>query len=553
MRLRWLPSAFVSRTPAAVMWALLVGSGCGGGGDGATGPTPGLMEGWGNATPLGGTGVLTYAFTVAPADLERLNATALQELFVPADLTVSGKPVGRVGLRYKGSDGTLGACFDQGVRICPKLSFKVKFDYEDPERRLEGLKRINLHSMLGDSSQMHERLAYEMFRRMGVAAPRATHAFVTINGTVQGLFGTVEDPDGRFTKDRWKEAGDGNLYKEAWPLDVDPADYTPFLHTNEQMPDNRMMAMFANSLYAAKAPELGAVVNRFADTEQLLRYLAVDVAINNYDGVTAFYCDITGKECSNHNFYWYQHPTNNRFLLVPWDLTDTFWVATPFDDVPAWNVLPADCGARSLVEGGAVARPGCDLVFQGIANTGRAAYDQALDRALQLFDVADLTALLDGWAAEIAPSVALDPLGPGPVAWRAAMSQLKLHLPALRERLMAIRANQAVGRFGLAIDDVTDFENVAAFPFFRSVTAETNPRSGRVVDRAGAGALAGAHDVRFDFEMTNDVASGGDPSSAAPWAVLRMPVAGGNADLAGISRVRFLIAADNVRSVRVEL
>ena len=32
-----------------------------------------------------------------------------------ADLTVSGKPVGRVGLRYKGSDGTLGACFDQGV------------------------------------------------------------------------------------------------------------------------------------------------------------------------------------------------------------------------------------------------------------------------------------------------------------------------------------------------------------------------------------------------------------------------------------------------------
>src|SRR5688572_10242753 len=109
MRLRWFPSAPVSPFAFGLVWAV-VGLGCGGGGEGAAGPPPALMEGWGNATPLGGTGVLTYAFTVAPADLHRLNATALQELFVPAELTVSGKPVGRVGLRYKGSDGTLGAC-----------------------------------------------------------------------------------------------------------------------------------------------------------------------------------------------------------------------------------------------------------------------------------------------------------------------------------------------------------------------------------------------------------------------------------------------------------
>ncbi|HEY0710049.1 MAG TPA: CotH kinase family protein, partial [Polyangia bacterium] len=553
MRLRESRSACAGVVAGWAVWAMFVGAGCGGGGDGGPGSElPPLMEGWGSATPLGGTGILTYGFTVAQADLDRLNATALQEIYVPADLTVSGKPVGRVGLRYKGSDGTLGACFDQGVRICPKLSFKVKFDFEDPGRRFEGLKRLNLHSMLGDSSQMHERLAYELYQRMGIAAPRATHAFVTINGAAQGVFGTVEDLDGRFTKDRWKDAGDGNLYKEAWPLEVDPAEYTPFLATNEQTPDNRMMAMFASGLYAAKGPGLGAVVNRFADTEQLLRYLAVDTAINNYDGVTAFYCDTAGKECSNHNFYWYQHQSSNRFLLVPWDLTDTFWVSTPFDDVPAWNVLPADCGARSLVEGGAVARPGCDLVFQGIASAGRPAYDQALDRMLQIFDVPALTTLLDGWAAEIAPAVARDPLGPGAVAWRSALSQLKLHLVALRERLQAIRANQVIDRFGLA-EDRTDFEDAGRFAFFRSVTAEANPRSGRVVNLDERGPLAGTRDVRFDFEFANETVTGSDPSSAAPWAVLRLPLAKPVTDLSGATQVRLLVAADNVRSVRIEI
>jgi spore coat protein H len=554
MSLRWIPSGFGWKAAAGVtMWALAVG--CGGGGDngGAGSGAPALMEGWGSATPLGGTGVLTYAFAVDPADLDRLNATALQETYVPANLTVSGKPVGQVGLRYKGSDGTLGACFDQGVRLCPKLSFKVKFDFMDPERRLEGLKRLNLHSMLGDASLMHERLAYELFRRMDIAGPRSTHAFVTINGVAQGLFGTVEDLDGRFTKDRWKEAGDGNLYKEAWPLEVNADEYTPFLNTNEQMPDNQLMVMFTKGLYAAKAPELTSVVNRFADTDQLLRYLAVDQAINNYDGVTAFYCDNTGKECTNHNFFWYQHPTSSRFLLVPWDLTDTFWVSTPFDDVPAWNVLPADCGMRSLVEGSAVARAGCDLVFQGIAGAGRAAYDQALDKMLQIFDVAELAALIDQWAAEIAPAVALDPLGNGTAAWRSGLKQLKQHLPALRERLAAIRANKSVQRFGLATEGTTDFEVASPYAFFRSATADANPRSGRVVDLASQGALAGTHDVRFDFEMANDTVSGNDPASAAPWAVLRLPLVDGTVDLSGVTSVRLLIAADNVRSVRIEL
>ena len=95
------------------------------------------MTDWGKASVLGGGGVLTYAFTVDPADLDLLVDTATQERYVPAELTVSGEPVGTVGLRYKGDAGTLNPCFENGVQVCPKVSFKAKFDHVDPARKFD--------------------------------------------------------------------------------------------------------------------------------------------------------------------------------------------------------------------------------------------------------------------------------------------------------------------------------------------------------------------------------------------------------------------------------
>jgi spore coat protein CotH len=105
------------------------------------------------------------------------------------DTSLSG-----VATRFKGSLGTLAGCFrDDGSQYCSKLSMKLKFDEYVRDQRFFGLKRLNFNSMILDSSSLRERLAYRLFREMGVAAPRAVHARLRINGELIGLFSLVEE------------------------------------------------------------------------------------------------------------------------------------------------------------------------------------------------------------------------------------------------------------------------------------------------------------------------------------------------------------------------
>ena len=87
--------------------------------------------------------------------------------------------------------------------------------------------------MNSDSSLMKERLAYYLFRSMGIAAPDTVPARLVINGELVGLFLLVEQIDGRFTRSRFEEGGKGNLYKEIWPIHTDDALYLNALKTNE--------------------------------------------------------------------------------------------------------------------------------------------------------------------------------------------------------------------------------------------------------------------------------------------------------------------------------
>ena len=64
--------------------------------------------------------------------------------------------------------------------------------------------------MNNDVSQMHDRAGYWLFRQMGVPAPRAVHAKLTINGTYTGLYSLVEQIDSRFIKENFDD-DDGNF------------------------------------------------------------------------------------------------------------------------------------------------------------------------------------------------------------------------------------------------------------------------------------------------------------------------------------------------------
>jgi hypothetical protein len=380
----------------------------------------------------------SYHFTLTDADWRRLQATAAQEQYVPATLRVGEDEVGRVGLRYKGAHGTFLKCISNGRITCKKLSFKVRFDKYDPERRYHGLKRLNFHSLINDRSQLHERLAYKLFREMGVHVPRSVHAKLYVNGDYKGLFAVTEQIDGRFTDHRFPKNGDGTLYKEAWPareawvMTTDLEYYEKRRKTNEGASHDKIRA-FQRALAQASPADLPKVAETWVDVDYMLRVLAVDRTITNWDGPFTFYCSPFG--CRNHNFYLYQEEKRDRFWLIPWDLDVTFGLDPPTRNVPSWTAPPSGCSPLPTTGFGA---PSCDRLVRALALAGRPRYVAALRRFLdQHFVVARMHKDIDTWAAQISEAVRTDRNGPGFDVWRAAVTSFKNDLVVLRRRAEA--------------------------------------------------------------------------------------------------------------------
>jgi spore coat protein H len=418
----------------------------GGAGDGGTGmpvnppdtvplgPTDEEGQDW----VFGDSEVHTYQLALDPTVWAALQTNARDEQYAEAELSAGGQSLGRVGLRFKGSSGTLESCFaEDGSLRCSKMSMKLKFDEYDPEQRLFGLKRLNFNSMLYDDSLLRERVAYRVYREMGVVAPRAAHARLLINGEDWGVFSLVEEVDGRFTKSRFAN-GDGNLYKEAWPSTADAAVLANALETNEDAPDHSVFQQFEADLLAAAPEQLPDVVATYLDVDDALGYLAVDQTLVNWDGVTGFYC--YSDACENHNFYLYQDELEPRFSLIPWDLDNTFVAESPLVGVPGLFDAPGDCSVRYETPGRLVMASGCDPLLQGLVLSGGARYVAQLDRLLEgPLAPGVIEGWIDAWQAQLEPQVMTDTRGPDPATFEQAIERLRDVVGVLRDRALSDR------------------------------------------------------------------------------------------------------------------
>ena len=344
--------------------------------------------------------VLEYRIRMPDSVAEELEREGNREEYVPAELTITGGYFGtvefaEVGFRHKGA-WSLHHCWDDfdGERSfldeCERISYKVKFDKFDDDARLFGLKRLNLHAGRSDPSLLKELLVYSTFNAFGVDAPRAAPAKVYINDELVGMFVAVEAIDGRYTAFRNGESGDGNLYKEVWPKpDLEDGHYERALRTNDNaggallgfpngVPDVSDIQAFARAVEASSAETFEEDMADWVSVETLLRYMAVDRAVKNWDGVMSFYSPLT-----SHNFYWYRdNAPGSLFELIPWDMDNTFWDADPYtnpvgfglatEPVPDWNVSPASCEPISVWDINSNVRltpPGCDKFLRLLAST----------------------------------------------------------------------------------------------------------------------------------------------------------------------------------------
>lgn len=449
----------MTRTRSTLLLALLV-TGCGSGGDGGGGDASGdgadAAPG-ADATPPGPgsdyifdlTRLHDFEVELADADWQWLKENAVLEEYRPATLIFEGRRYQNAAIRFKGDYGSLYSCFDGDTQVCPKLSLKVSVNTYDRDQRFFGMRKLNFNSSMRDPSLMHEVVGYKLFRDMGVIAPRATHATLTVNGEPLGVFVLVEEVDKEFLQDHFAD-DEGNLYKSVWPTWDDPEMYIEALHTNEDNPDVSDMLAFHDMVEGASDATFLEDAASWLDPGALATYLAVDRATANTGGIEGFYCyppDL--GDCRNQNYYWYHEP-GGGMVLIPWDLDYALYdlnsdLGRALNDPdpnncepqPACEVWGVDCDDPEN-QGIYLLPSQCDKLY-GLIH--RATWDDYLAELARLADGplarAEIVPWMDAVRAKIAPAVERDELGPGTAAFEAQNAALD---ELLADQLQAIRA-----------------------------------------------------------------------------------------------------------------
>jgi hypothetical protein len=234
----------------------------------------------------------------------------------------------------------------------PKRSWRITLDAEGHDNRLAGMVRINLKAMYNDPSQMREALAWRLFSKADVPAPRHTYARLAFDKTYRGLFSVIEHVDKRFLKDHFGENHQGNLYKagcrdsgcatlayRTGSVGDDtgrqyfipgPHERTYRLKTNKNNPEASTyddLACFIKTIHGIGLPggegrfgtdAFRESVDGIMNTGAFLRWAAVNMLLGSWDNYYAtpsnFYLYNSGRRGAAKDFV-----SSPYFHFIPWD------------------------------------------------------------------------------------------------------------------------------------------------------------------------------------------------------------------------------------------
>ena len=286
-------------------------------------------------------------FILPPASLQKLEEEPETDQYQHAAITVKAGgqtyELADVGFRLKGGHGSF-------RELTGKAAFKVKFkEFDGP--KLLGLKKPTLNNMVQDPSMVHETLVYELFRGMGVPAPRTGYAFVRINGEPYGVYLNVETYDDVMlprlfpsTRHLFEADAPGVDVRtgEADTFEVDEGD-----DSEGDLGDLEALIAAADNTVGDWSDGMEAV----ADLTEMTRMWAVERYAAHWDGYAG-----TVAPFRPNNYYLHSDEAG-VFAMLPWG-TDQTWEGVrevEFDE-PAGGLLfnncLADVSCETLYEAG---------------------------------------------------------------------------------------------------------------------------------------------------------------------------------------------------------
>lgn len=276
-------------------------------------------------------GVL-YADTIVPRIDININPDTLTWLYQQANLESDLEftatfvfnngdeidTVSPVGFRLRGNTS----------RHSAKKSFKVSFNRFKKGGKFHGVEKLNLNGEHNDPSLMRSKICWDIFRKLGIPASRASFVRVYINDNYYGLYLSVEHIDENFVKSRFRY-NDGNLYKCLYPADLRylGPDQRPYkfiyedrraydLKINEEKDDYSDLVHFIDVLNNTPDEKLNCELNSVFNVYDYLKVIAADVLLGNWDGYIY----------NKNNYYLYHNTSTDKFEYIPYDLDNTLGV-----------------------------------------------------------------------------------------------------------------------------------------------------------------------------------------------------------------------------------
>jgi hypothetical protein len=216
--------------------------------------------------------------------------------------------------------------------IDEKPSLTLNFDKFAPGQKFHGHTKIHLNNSVQDPSYLSEQLARELFRSVGVPAPRAGQALVSINGRELGLCVLIEGANKQWVKRNFASTK-GNLYDGGSGGEI-----TRALEADSgENRDNR--TDLTNLVKAAREPDLKkrfARLNELLDVEEFITFAATEAFLGHWDGYAI----------GGNNYRLFNDATRGKMVFIPGGLDQLFVVSS----APNYSITPVFKGlvARNL-------------------------------------------------------------------------------------------------------------------------------------------------------------------------------------------------------------
>ncbi len=251
--------------------------------------------------------VHTIEITFAQSDWDRIldSLFAIGEERLLGSVAIDGVLYDSVGVRYKG--------FSTYNPNRTKNPFNIKLDYIRDNQTIQGYGTLKLANVWFDPSFVREVLTYEMARNY-MPAGLANYCNVYVNGTLMGLYVSVQDVDKLFMRTHFYDdngvrfkgevaGGPGDVYV-VWGYDGE--DSTAYMDRFEIESNDGWSELidFLDTLNNTTAE-----VEKVLDIDRHLWFLAYSNLFVNLDGPINF----------AHNYYLYRD-ASSRFNPIIWDL-----------------------------------------------------------------------------------------------------------------------------------------------------------------------------------------------------------------------------------------